>query len=287
MITGIGLVMAILLIWSKAEIASEETIQITEADHHLIINLASIDPGTGTARIKLTLKAPPEASRYEIGVRSGPADDPLDYQTATMTCSRIVAGEKGTGSKKTCSLEDDIVIKIGETQSGTYPFDTYLINFYFDVFDITDEEASSRVITLTRTFRPGDTKINRYVSEPKSIDDDNNAASINVELARPLHFYLLLGAIMVLIPGALVLSIIVQISSRERELEALILNVTIFIGIPGIRGFLVPPELGYALWVDIPLLVSILLAFGGIGIFFYEYWKQQTGSNNQSTGQGS
>jgi hypothetical protein len=278
MITGIGLVMAILLIWSKAEIASERKIEGDTADHHLIINLASIDPGTGTARIKLTLKAPPEASSYEMGVRSGPTDNPLDYQTATMTCSRIVAS-----GKKTCSLEDDIVIRIGETQSGTYPFDTYLIKFYFDVFDHNDTKLDS----FERTFRPGDTKINRYVSEPKSIDIDNDNASIDVTLARPLHFYLLLMAIMVLIPGALVLSIIVQLSSAERELEALILNITIFIGIPGIRGFLVPPELGYALWVDIPLLVSILLAFGGIGIFFYEYWNQQTGRNNQSTGQGS
>jgi hypothetical protein len=278
MITGIGLVMAILLIWSKAEIASEKTIP-GDKEHHLIINLASIDPGTGTARIKLTLKAPSGSSSYEMGVMSGSADNPLDYQTATMNCSRIVASDK-----KTCSLEDDIVIKIDETQSGTYPFDTYLIEFYFDVFDITDSN-NTKLDSFERTFRPGDTKINRYVWEPKSIDDD--AASIKVKLARPLHFYLLLVAIMVLIPGALVLSIIVQISSRERDLEALILNITIFIGIPGIRGFLVPPELGYALWVDIPLLVSILLAFGGIAIFFYEYWKQQTGRNNQSTGQGS
>ena len=284
--------LAILISWSKAEIASEETITpstptpegSTETNiltNTLIINLVSIDPGTGTARIKLTLKAPQESSRYEMGFRSSTNGNFLDYQTASMNCSRIVVGEK-----KICSPQDDIVIKIGETQSGTYPFDTYLIEFHFDVFPILDNnEAGNNLKSFERTFRPSDTKINRYVSKLEQLDSDN--ASIKVTLARPRHFYLLLLLIILSIPLALVLSIIVQLSSAQRELEALILNVTIFIGIPGIRGFLVPPELGYALWVDIPLLVSILLAFGGIGIFFYEYWKQQTDRNNQSTGQGS
>jgi hypothetical protein len=285
------LILVALILWSKSKIASEKTIIPTgetatpTATADLTINLVSIDPGTGTARIKLTLNvnAKESLSYYEMGVRSGTAADLLDYQTITMNCSRIEVGEK-----RGCSPKDDIVVKIGEAQSATYPFDEYRIKLNFDIFQIDYDGNPHQLKSLKRTFLPSDTKINRYASKPEldfiSTEDEKNT-SIDVKLARPWHFRLLLFAIMLSIPTALVSSIFVQFSSAERELEALILNVTIFLGVPGIRGFLVPPELGYALWVDFPLLVSVILTFVGTGIFFWEHWKSN--KRDPSTGQGS
>lgn len=269
-------VLFVLYVYFKAPTNNTVISQDSENPYHLKVDIVSIDPSNSTANLDFQLAVETtEATSDNIvlaimSVYTKPTTLTLvDYQDITLTKSETVYIEKHRFYPK-----DNVTVKVKVHSQGIYPFDTYLDTFCFYML-----QEGTETLTPSLGFSTSEKRINIYSSSAQTIPIERYTC-LAVSLRRPGFSILLSLVAPILLVLVTLLAVYWQCQRNDKRIEILVLNITIFLGIPDIRGLLIPPELAYAPLVDLLLLISVILSFVGLLIYLRRFFDENEGAKS-------